>query len=78
MHLSTAPRASKGSGGDSMPDTLKPKTANDPKPQTPQMDNSKKKDEEAHKRIEHIADKAAHKASKTEQEYDRQNTEISK
>lgn len=61
-----------------MPDTLKPKTANKPIPGTPNVDNSKKNDEESHKRMEQMADKAAHKAARTEQEFDKQHTEMSK
>lgn len=65
-----------------MPDTMKPKTDSKPdsttNPGMPNVDNWKKNDEEAHKRMEHVADKAAHKAAKREQEFDKQHTEISK
>ena len=65
-----------------MPDTLNPKTVNNPVPSrnpgTPSVDDPKKNREESDKQMERVADKAAHKAAKTEQEYDKQHTEMSK
>jgi hypothetical protein len=48
------------------------------KPDIPNVDISEKSSDDAHKRIEHVADKAAHKAAKREQEFDKQQTTISK
>lgn len=48
----------------------KPSPAN--KPEIPNVDISEKSSDDAHKRMEHIADKAAHKAAKREQEFDKQ------
>ncbi len=48
----------------------KPFPAN--KPEIPNVDISGKFSSDAHKRLEHLADKAAHKAAKEEQEFDQQ------
>ncbi len=54
----------------------KPFPAN--KPDIPNVDISEDSSHDAHERLEHEADNAAHKAAKTEQEYDQQHSTISK
>lgn len=48
------------------------------KPDMPNADISKQPSTDAENRVEREADKAAHKAAKTEQEYDSQHSTISK
>ena len=71
-----------------MPNTPNPIPENKPmpgskpfptnKPDIPNVDISEKSSSDAHERVEHQADKAAHKAAKAEQEYDQQHSTISK
>jgi len=53
----------------------KPFPAN--KPGLPNVNISEKSSSDAHERLEHLADKAAHKAAKEEQEFDQQHSTIS-
>ena len=71
-----------------MPSTSNPIPENNPipgskpipanKPDITNVDISENASNDAHERVGHEADKAAHKAAKTEQEYDQQHSTISK